>query len=150
MAWVFDSNPDPVAGANGGFEYSVTISSGFVATYSVTAVGTMSGTATTMFTDAIQNDIEQWANDAPQKFQTGDLNDQKLDVSGGWGCSFPDEVHRDRGLHGASSGVAFTHTAVIQHDVTGGPAVIMTSWRAMTRHERKSLLRSAIGQPLLR
>ena len=69
-AWTHESDPDPVAGASGGFEYQFQIAANFIATYTVVATGTLSGQATTTFTDAIQKELEQWANDAPAKFQT--------------------------------------------------------------------------------
>ena len=50
--WSLNSNPDPTANANGGFTYSFSLPNSFIANYSVTATGPISGTATTTFTDS--------------------------------------------------------------------------------------------------
>src|SRR6266496_6120988 len=50
--WGLNSAPDPVADGNGDFTYQFQLPSWFVATYSVTATGALSGTATTTFVDA--------------------------------------------------------------------------------------------------
>ncbi len=55
--WSLDSGqngtaPDPVADANGGFTYSFSLPNSFIANYTATATGPVSGTATTTFTDA--------------------------------------------------------------------------------------------------
>src|SRR5438270_1373536 len=50
--WTLDSNPDPVADANGGFTYSFSLPNSFISSYTVTATGPTSGTATTTFTDS--------------------------------------------------------------------------------------------------
>src|SRR5262245_29198876 len=55
--WSLDSNPDPVADGLGAFTYQFDLPDLFVATYSVTATGSISGTATTTFTDAIPNSV---------------------------------------------------------------------------------------------
>src|SRR6266702_4125085 len=49
--WSLNSNPDPVADANGAFTYSFSLPNSFIANYTVTATGPTSGTATTTFTD---------------------------------------------------------------------------------------------------
>lgn len=50
--WSLNSNPDPAADANGGFTYSFSLPDSFIASYTVTATGQTSGTATTTFTDS--------------------------------------------------------------------------------------------------
>ncbi len=63
QSWSHDSNPDPVADANGYFEYQFTLPDWFVAVYSVTATGTASGTATSSFTDLAIGTYDQCSND---------------------------------------------------------------------------------------
>jgi LEA14-like dessication related protein len=60
--------PDPVADNNGGFTYSFSLPSTFIASYSVTATGPTSGTATMTFTDSNNdpcpsNDPTTWQTD---------------------------------------------------------------------------------------
>src|SRR5215211_1292066 len=52
QTWTHDSNPDPVADANGDFTYEFDLPDWFVATYSVKATGASGSTATTSFSDA--------------------------------------------------------------------------------------------------
>ncbi len=65
--WSLNSNPDPVADGNGGFTYSFSLPSSFVASYAATATGPTSGTATTTFTDSPNpcpnNDPTTWPTD---------------------------------------------------------------------------------------
>jgi len=49
--WSLSSNPDPLAGIDGSFTYSFALPTTFIASYTVTATGVTSGTATTSFTD---------------------------------------------------------------------------------------------------
>ena len=76
-AWTHDSAPDdPVADANGYFEYSFGISANFVATYTVLATGRSGSTATTTFTDTPLDSnfqLEQWETDASPQWITGNL-----------------------------------------------------------------------------
>ena len=51
QTWSHNSSPDPVADGGGVFTYSFQLPTSFVATYSVTATGPVSGVATTTFTD---------------------------------------------------------------------------------------------------
>jgi hypothetical protein len=50
--WSLSSNPDPAADGNGSFTYSFSLPNSFVSSYTVTATGPTSGTATTTFTDS--------------------------------------------------------------------------------------------------
>src|SRR6266704_3325408 len=50
--WSLSSNPDPVADSSGSFTYSFSLPTSFVSSYTVTATGATSGTATTTFTDS--------------------------------------------------------------------------------------------------
>ena len=122
-AWTHDSNPDPVADGNGYFEYSFSIAANFVATYTVIATGALSGQVSTTFTDAIQKDLEQWANGDTPKFQTGSLNDQNSAYPEGGVVPFRMKFTEIAAYTAPGSGILKTTPAVIQHDVTGGPAV---------------------------
>jgi len=62
QTWSHSSNPDPVAGGSGGFTYQFQLPFLFVANYSVTATGSLSGTATTTFTDKPAANLDQCAN----------------------------------------------------------------------------------------
>ena len=63
QSWSHDSNPDPVADGSGSFTYSFALPSWFVATYSVTARGPVSGLATSSFTDLAIGTYDQCSND---------------------------------------------------------------------------------------
>jgi hypothetical protein len=52
QTWSLASDPDPLAGLDGSFTYSFTLPIWFISSYSVTATGVTSGTATASFTDA--------------------------------------------------------------------------------------------------
>ena len=52
QTWNHNSNPDPIADGSGFFTYSFQLPTSFVAIYTVTATGQLSGTATTTSTDA--------------------------------------------------------------------------------------------------
>ena len=74
--WSLDSNPDPVADGSGNFTYQFDLPDLFVATYSVTATGATSGTATTTFTDAIPNSVKMvtWRTSGSGAWIEGTLN----------------------------------------------------------------------------
>jgi hypothetical protein len=61
------ANPDPVANDNGGFTYSFSLPSTFIASYGVKATGPTSGTATMTFTDSSNpcpsNNPTSWKTD---------------------------------------------------------------------------------------
>jgi hypothetical protein len=52
QSWALESNPDPIADGSGAFTYEFQLPDWYVPTYSVTATGLASGTATVTFTDA--------------------------------------------------------------------------------------------------
>ena len=74
--WSLDSDPDPVADNAGSFTFQFDLPDLFVATYSVTATGATSGTATTTFTDAIPNSAQMvtWRTSGAGAWITGTLN----------------------------------------------------------------------------
>jgi hypothetical protein len=74
--WSLDSNPDPVADGSGNFTYQFDLPDLFVATYSVTATGATSGTATTTFTDSIPNNVSMvtWRTSGSGAWIQGTLN----------------------------------------------------------------------------
>jgi hypothetical protein len=64
--WSLNSNPDPTADTSGGFTYSFSLPSSFIASYSVTATGQTSGQATMTFTDT----SNPCPNDNPTSWKT--------------------------------------------------------------------------------
>ncbi|MEN6570795.1 MAG: hypothetical protein ABFD24_03040 [Anaerolineaceae bacterium] len=71
-SWSLNSNPDPVADANGSFTYPFQLPGWFIANYTVTATGPTSGTATTTFTDMSVGTYDQCANDTGTGYTSGD------------------------------------------------------------------------------
>jgi hypothetical protein len=63
---------DVTADGNGDFTYSFTLPSWFIANYSATATGPLSGTATTTFTDLSIGTYDQCSNDDGDGYATGD------------------------------------------------------------------------------
>jgi hypothetical protein len=76
--WSLDSNPDPKADGSGGFTYSFSLPSSFIASYSVTATGPTSGTATTTFTDT----SNPCPNDNPTSWKTDNQVGADFSTSG--------------------------------------------------------------------
>jgi Prealbumin-like fold domain len=89
QTWNHNSNPDPVADTAGSFTYSFQLPTTFVAFYSVTATGAVSGTATTTFTDAVlpagNVQLTNWTTTGGQanSWITGTLNTTNSDYKEG-------------------------------------------------------------------
>jgi len=89
QSWSHNSNPDPVVDGDGNFAYQFQLPNWFVATYTVQATGTVSGLATTTFTDANPSaDIDQCANDPlPSPSSDGCNSNANQWVNGNLGAS---------------------------------------------------------------
>jgi hypothetical protein len=72
QSWTLESNPDPVADGAGGFTYEFTLPNWFVPSYTVSATGFTSGTATVTFTDLNVGTYDQCSNDTGTGYSSGD------------------------------------------------------------------------------
>ncbi len=63
QSWKLESDPDPIADGSGGFTYEFQLPGWFVPSYTVSATGFTSGTATVTFTDLNVGTYDQCAND---------------------------------------------------------------------------------------
>ena len=72
-SWGHNSDPDPVADGSGVVTYQFAIAPFFIPSYDVIASGTVSGTATTSFTDASVASYDQCSNDDGDGYASGDI-----------------------------------------------------------------------------
>jgi hypothetical protein len=70
-SWTLESAPDPVADSAGGFTYEFQLPSWFVPSYTVSATGFTSGTATVTFTDLAIGTYDQCSNDLGNGYTSG-------------------------------------------------------------------------------
>ena len=128
---IADAAADPVVDASGGFTYAFTLPTWFVAKYTATATGPVSGSATTTFTDVAIGTYDQCANDDGDGYASGDTGCRWINgnlVKSQATYNESDATVQRLWLEGLSAG---RHTLTLQYGTTqGGKHAydFLTSW----------------------